>query len=166
MRTKYARLWLELDLGQPLQQGTWVHYGDSRIFVVVFDEKLPVFYYNCRHVGHRESKCSFVNSCKSGPAPHQPYVPLEHEMMVEDPTPLVGKAGEQTFLILDGELPDKEAFSEFGPWLIPRKCSHHSLGRGWSRACFSNPVQHGVNLGENPNAWPLACQSNRHVDRL
>lgn len=58
---------MDLDLEQPLQQGTWVKYGEFFVFILVLYEKLQVFCFRCGRVGHGEANCPFAgNHLRSG----------------------------------------------------------------------------------------------------
>lgn len=60
-RMRYARICVELDLSRPLQQGTWVKYGDFSVFVLVLYEKLLVFSYRYGTVGHGKAHYAVSN---------------------------------------------------------------------------------------------------------
>lgn len=61
-RAKFARVCDEIDLNQPLQQGTWVKYGDHSVFVLVLYEKLHVFCYKGGKVGYGEAHCLLASN--------------------------------------------------------------------------------------------------------
>lgn len=42
-RTKFARIYVEIDLAKPLKWGFWIVDEDSKCMVVVFYECLPKF---------------------------------------------------------------------------------------------------------------------------
>lgn len=48
---KFVHLCVELDLNQPLQQGTWVKYGENSFFILVLYEKSAIFCFSCGRVG-------------------------------------------------------------------------------------------------------------------
>lgn len=61
-RAKFARVCVDLDLEQPLQQGTWVKYGGFSVLILVLYEKLPVFCFRLGRVGHGKANYSFTGS--------------------------------------------------------------------------------------------------------
>ncbi|XP_039134837.1 uncharacterized protein At4g02000-like [Dioscorea cayenensis subsp. rotundata] len=65
-RSKYARICVEIDLSKPLSRGFWISDDLHRVFVVVQYERLPMFYYSCRMIGHGSNSC--LQSMKSGAA--------------------------------------------------------------------------------------------------
>lgn len=51
-RSKFARVYIEVDLANPLKRGLWIGDENHRIFVVALNECLPMFCYFCGMVGH------------------------------------------------------------------------------------------------------------------
>lgn len=93
-RAKFSRVYVELDLSQPLQQGTQVKYGEFSVFVLVLYEKLPVFCFRCAMVGYGDTLCP----TRSNPCHPEPHMPLEvpSEPVLEDLRIQVDRAmGEQ-----------------------------------------------------------------------
>lgn len=57
VRSRFARVCLEVDLSKPLSRGFWLGYDLHRVFVVVLYERLPTFCYSCCLVGHGSNTC-------------------------------------------------------------------------------------------------------------
>lgn len=124
---------MELNVSKPLQQGTWVKYGEFSVFILVLYEKLPVFCFRCGMVGHGEAHCPILSNC-----PHSGlHVPSRAppELVRED-------AGMQVDDTVDGlegiadEIPSthpSESGSEFCPWLKPRSRRSSTRSRGFGR---------------------------------
>ncbi|KAJ0975068.1 hypothetical protein J5N97_017033 [Dioscorea zingiberensis] len=69
-KTKFARVYLEIDLAFPLKRGFWLEDEEKLMFVMVQNEKIPMFCYSCGLVGHRISACSSRQGTGSGgPSP-------------------------------------------------------------------------------------------------
>lgn len=168
-RAKFARVCVDLDLAQPLQQGTWLKYGDFSVFVLVLYEKLPVFCFRCGRVGHAEANCPFADShLRSGS--HVPSVLAEKE-------PVHAKQGMQVDevdnghddIAIDPSPPIPETDCEFGPWLKPRQRHTASRSRGGShggsRGGTRNPNPGGHRGDDEPDTdtWPPAWSSKHHV---
>ncbi|XP_039146757.1 uncharacterized protein LOC120283996 [Dioscorea cayenensis subsp. rotundata] len=69
-RSKFARIYIEIDLAKPLKQGFWIRDNEHRIFVVALYERLPTFCYKCGHVGHGSNNYNRQSSEGSGhPSP-------------------------------------------------------------------------------------------------
>ncbi|KAM0943006.1 putative transcription factor interactor and regulator CCHC(Zn) family [Dioscorea sansibarensis] len=136
-RAKFARVCVELDLSQPLQQGTWVKYGEFAVFVLVLYEKLPVFCYKCGRVGHGETACPTSGShLNSG---HQPVsVPSATEAMDAGLEMQIDEAtGGQP-----ADAPSVQNTAEekdYGPWLKPRYLRGATRGRGPGRGFGRTP---------------------------
>lgn len=151
-RAKFARVCVELDLSKPLQQGTWVKYGEFSVFVLVLYEKLPVFCFKCGLVGHGEANCP----THSNRPQNEPHVPSggSPELVRED----IGMQVDDADDGLDGIAVDVPSFlppeddSKFGPWLKPsgRRSSNRgrATGRGGGRGGGSRA---SGNRNPNPN---------------
>lgn len=129
-RAKFARVCVLLDLNQPLQQGTWVNYGDHSAFVLVLYEKLPVFCYKCGKVGHGEAHCLLASSHQCS-GKHVPSGSSRPEQVQADPAMQVDEAAkEQDGIEMDPDpthlASDNE--KEFGSWLKLRRCQVASRG--------------------------------------
>lgn len=59
-KEKFNRICVELDLTQPLKQGTWVRYGDHCVFILVLYGKLLVYCYSYGRVDHGEASYTFT----------------------------------------------------------------------------------------------------------
>lgn len=54
-QAKFARICVEIDLSKPLKRGFWIGDEEHRSMVVVFYERLLVFYFKCGLIGHGEA---------------------------------------------------------------------------------------------------------------
>lgn len=54
-QAKFARICVEIDLSKPLKRGFWIGDEEHRSMVVVFYERLLVFYFKCGLIGHGET---------------------------------------------------------------------------------------------------------------
>lgn len=171
-RAKFARVCIELDLEQPLQQGTWVKYGGYSVFTLVLYEKLPVFCYKCGKVGHGEAKCTLVGSQQRSGQP-VPSIPEEMETVQADSETFADEA----MGIQDGfndappptQPPQTSETGEFGPWLKPSRRLTASRGRGGGsgggrggrRNNFPSRQYGDDELGVD--TWPPAWAAEGHV---
>lgn len=84
VRSKYARVCIEIDLSKPLCRGFWIGDDFHRVFVVVMYERLPIFCYNCGLIGHDNNACSSSMQTEAGglslPA-HKLRAPVETSSM-------------------------------------------------------------------------------------
>ncbi|KAI0529111.1 hypothetical protein KFK09_001658 [Dendrobium nobile] len=56
-RREFARVWVRIQLDQPLPLGVWVDSICGRFFQQVEYEKISNFCFDCRKVGHKEKDC-------------------------------------------------------------------------------------------------------------
>ncbi|KAJ0979364.1 hypothetical protein J5N97_014838 [Dioscorea zingiberensis] len=56
-RAKFARICVELNLEKPLKSAVWVNTPKKKVLVPIVYEKIPVFCYQCRVVGHGSDSC-------------------------------------------------------------------------------------------------------------
>lgn len=122
---------MELDLSKPLQQGTWVKYGEFFVFNLVLYDKLHVFCFRCGMVGHGEAYCSILNNrphsrlhVPSGAPPE--LVHKDAGMQVDEAVD--GKEGITNEILSNHP---SESGSEFGPWLKPRSRRSYTRRRGF-----------------------------------
>lgn len=52
IRSKFARIWMEMDLSEQLMLGIWVSNEDERVMVGIFYERLPAFCFHCGCISH------------------------------------------------------------------------------------------------------------------
>lgn len=76
-RSKFAWVYVEIELAKPLKQSFWLGEDNHRVFVVVLYEKLPTFYYICGLVGQGSNNCS----CRHLETPDGPPPPLVMSQM-------------------------------------------------------------------------------------
>lgn len=58
VRTKYARVCIEINLSKPLNKGFYIGDDIHCVFVVLLYERLPTFCYVCGMIGHGSNKCT------------------------------------------------------------------------------------------------------------
>lgn len=57
-QSRFARVYVEIDLSKLLKRGLWIGDKEHRVFLVVLYEKLPTFCYLCGLVGYGSNTCS------------------------------------------------------------------------------------------------------------
>lgn len=155
-KARFARVCVEVDLSKPLKVGARIGPPGRLFFQSVAYENLPVFCYNCGHIGHHVSSCPLmVKDVDSSGIP----IPASVPSSATDEMPSVNPPVEVA-------LPDSaETPAGHGPWLrVERRRGNapgSRLGRrsvaGFSRSpsaagrreeSFSRPVQ-GEAVGNN-----------------
>lgn len=158
-RAKFARVCVENNLEQPLQQGTWVNYGGYSVFVLVLYERIPVFCYKCGRIGHGEANCSFVSShqLSSSSVPSGQFDPepvhMEPEMLIDE----VDKGREGSSRAHLSSQATTEADGAYGPWLKPNKRHVALRGRGGSRGGGHGGSRGGGHGGTRRSSSGVLC---------
>lgn len=130
VRSKYARVCIEVDLSKPLCRGFWIGDDFHRVFVVVMYERLPMFCYNCGLIGHGSSSCTKVMPTGAGGPPMpdcRVRSQVEGSNQVSESMDHVMNSSE-TPNVMTSVPPVPE--SHYGPWLLVSRRRGGSRGRG------------------------------------
>lgn len=139
VRSRFARVCLEVDLSKPLSRGFWIGDDMHRVFVVILYEKLPTFCYLCGLVGHGSNACPQPVTARMRRSPPPPcfeqksavgsnLLPVPPVLMTRSPN---HGSDETSALPLPGS-GDPGPEKEFGSWLLAPRRRGRVRGRGAS----------------------------------
>lgn len=139
VRSRFARVCLEVDLSKLLSRGFWLGDDLHRVFVVVLYERLPTFCYSCGLVGYGSSACpqSMIPEIdRSLPPPCSPQGlevgsnPVLDPNMIETVTSNSSSGAMNTPMC--PESGDSLLDKEFRSWLLAPRRRGRVRGRGAS----------------------------------
>lgn len=160
VRSKFARVCIEIDLSKPLSRGFWIGDDHHRVFVVVMYERLPTFCYKCGLIGHGSNSCNRPASDETG-GHVLPFRDKQQQVVGPSQVPPdVDQPMESNDTHESDPLPMSDPHdpfqtppeTDYGPWLLVSRRRGRSRGRGGITRASYVTARAAADTGPNVDA--------------